>query len=379
MTKAIDSRLPSCASRRRPPAPRRASTPASSRSSASTSTSSTRTKTRSTCLEGRQRRGARQQIAKAEQAARRARRARCRPRSRRSPRPRPAGDGNLLALAIDAAAPRATVGEISDALEKVFGRHRRDPNDLRRVRAAARTPTPRLGQAPAARRRLRRAEGRRPRILVAKMGQDGHDRGAEGHRHRVRRPRLRRRHRPAVPDPEEVARQAVENDVHVVGVSSLAAGHLTLVPGQPAGRAGQPGRGRRRRPVVAPHRRVDPRRPHPDGRSLTASGRVRPAQPERPAPRRCGAGDARVDARPRGGRLRRHHRRDGRGGAERDRRLRDGRHLPAADPGAGRATSCRASSAASSSSPTSSPSTRPTATARGRRGSPRASSPARCG
>jgi methylmalonyl-CoA mutase len=109
------------------------------------------------------------------------------------------GEGNLLELAVDAARARATLGEISGALEKVWGRHKAVIRSIAGVYAAS--------SARGRHRRVRRmadefaaVEGRRPRILVAKMGQDGHDRGRQGHRHRLRRPGLRRGHRPAVPD-----------------------------------------------------------------------------------------------------------------------------------------------------------------------------------
>jgi methylmalonyl-CoA mutase len=140
-------------------------------------------------------------------------------------------DGNLLALAVDAARAKATVGEISDALEKVYGRHqavirtisgvymRESGGNDAKVRAVIEATD-----------RFAEDEGRRPRILVAKMGQDGHDRGQKvivtafadlGFDVDVG---------PLFSTPEEVAQQAVDADVHVVGVNSLAAGHLTLVP-----------------------------------------------------------------------------------------------------------------------------------------------------
>ena len=126
---------------------------------------------------------------------------------------------------------RATVGEVSDALEAAWGRHRADTQKVSGVYARRATTAPQAGT------QLKREidafaddEGRRPRVMVAKLGQDGHDRGAKVVATRVRRPRLRRRHRPAVPDAEECARQAIENDVHAIGVSTLAAGHKTLVP-----------------------------------------------------------------------------------------------------------------------------------------------------
>jgi methylmalonyl-CoA mutase len=141
-------------------------------------------------------------------------------------------DGNLLELAINAARAKATVGEISDALEKVWGRHQAEIRTIAGVyrdEVGVGNITP-LSQANELVEKFAEADGRRPRILVAKMGQDGHDRGQKviatafadigfdvdvGSLFSI---------------PEEVARQAADNDVHVVGVSSLAAGHLTLVP-----------------------------------------------------------------------------------------------------------------------------------------------------
>ncbi|RIJ77518.1 methylmalonyl-CoA mutase [Nakamurella silvestris] len=137
---------------------------------------------------------------------------------------------NLLALAVDAARAKATVGEISDALEQVYGRH---TAVIRTISGVYRNEVGRndaVDTVLAATSRFEEAEGRRPRILVAKMGQDGHDRGQKvivtafadlGFDVDVG---------PLFSTPEEVARQAVDADVHIVGVSSLAAGHLTLVP-----------------------------------------------------------------------------------------------------------------------------------------------------
>jgi len=141
------------------------------------------------------------------------------------------GEGNLMALAIDAARAKATVGEISDALEKSYGRHRAE---VKAVTGVYRTE---IGKNNPAVMRVQRlvdsfaaADGRRPRILVAKMGQDGHDRGqkvvASGYADLGFDVDIG----PLFQTPEEVARQGVENDVHVIGASSLAAGHLTLVP-----------------------------------------------------------------------------------------------------------------------------------------------------
>jgi methylmalonyl-CoA mutase len=137
---------------------------------------------------------------------------------------------NLLKLAVDAARAKATVGEISDALEEVYGRHSgqvRTISGVYRDEAAGSAPveeTRRLAE------QFAEAEGRRPRILVAKMGQDGHDRGQKVIATAFADLGFDVDVGPLFQTPEEVARQAVEADVHVVGVSSLAAGHLTLVP-----------------------------------------------------------------------------------------------------------------------------------------------------
>ena len=147
-----------------------------------------------------------------------------------------AGQGNLLDLAVKAARLKATVGEISDAMEAVFGRHRaeirsvsgvyrseamsrkdgRMSNDLARVQSLVET--------------FEKNDGRRPRILIAKIGQDGHDRGQKVIATAFADLGFDVDIGPLFSTPDEVARQAVENDVHIVGVSSLAAGHLTLVP-----------------------------------------------------------------------------------------------------------------------------------------------------
>jgi methylmalonyl-CoA mutase len=139
-----------------------------------------------------------------------------------------ASDGNLLALAVDAARAHATVGEISDALEKVFGRHQAY---VRTISGVYRQEMG--GGADAVRAacdRFAEAEGRRPRILVAKMGQDGHDRGQKVIASGFADLGFDVDVGPLFQTPAEVARQAVEADVHIVGVSSQAAGHLTLVP-----------------------------------------------------------------------------------------------------------------------------------------------------
>jgi methylmalonyl-CoA mutase len=140
------------------------------------------------------------------------------------------GDGNMLAAAIDAVRARATVGEISDALEKVFGRHTAEVNTISGVFISEVGDG---GQVATARARVEAFEadhGRRPRILVAKVGQDGHDRGQKVIATAFADLGFDVDIGPLFSTPAEVARQAVENDVHMVGVSSLAAGHLTLVP-----------------------------------------------------------------------------------------------------------------------------------------------------
>jgi methylmalonyl-CoA mutase len=140
------------------------------------------------------------------------------------------GEGNLLEFAVDAARKRATLGEISSALEKVWGRYEATTRTIAGVYLAESGNAGEFKKAQQMVAEFEQAEGRRPRILVAKMGQDGHDRGAKvivtafadiGFDVDVG---------PLFQTPYEVARNAVENDVHVVGVSSLAAGHKTLVP-----------------------------------------------------------------------------------------------------------------------------------------------------
>ena len=139
-------------------------------------------------------------------------------------------DGNLLKLAIDAARAHASVGEISDALEKVYDRHRSDVRTISGVYRDEVGENSAVEQARKAAEAFEESEGRRPRILVAKMGQDGHDRGQKVIATAFADLGFDVDVGPLFQTPEEVARQAVEADVHVVGVSSLAAGHLTLVP-----------------------------------------------------------------------------------------------------------------------------------------------------
>jgi methylmalonyl-CoA mutase len=140
------------------------------------------------------------------------------------------GEGNLLALAVDAARAMATVGEISDALEKVYGRHEAPVKAARGVYMRETQGQGQVGEVVERVRAFEEREGRRPRILVAKMGQDGHDRGQKVVASAYADMGFDVDIGPLFQTPEEVARQAVENDVHVVGASSLAAGHLTLVP-----------------------------------------------------------------------------------------------------------------------------------------------------
>jgi methylmalonyl-CoA mutase len=140
------------------------------------------------------------------------------------------GDGNLLALCIDAARARATVGEMSDAMESVFGRHRAEIRSISGVYGAAYEGDDDFEVVRRAVEEFAATEGRRPRILVAKMGQDGHDRGAKVVGTAFADLGFDVDFGPLFETPAEVARAAVENDVHVVGVSSQAAGHKTLVP-----------------------------------------------------------------------------------------------------------------------------------------------------
>ena len=140
------------------------------------------------------------------------------------------GNGNLLDLAIQATRVRATVGEISDALEKVWGRHRANNQVVSGVYSAAFGQTPGLDEVREQIEEFAAAEGRRPRIMIAKLGQDGHDRGAKVVATAFADLGFDVDIGPLFQTPEEAARQAIENDVHAVGVSTLAAGHKTLVP-----------------------------------------------------------------------------------------------------------------------------------------------------
>ncbi|MDV3124757.1 methylmalonyl-CoA mutase [Mycobacterium sp. 21AC1] len=146
----------------------------------------------------------------------------------------PAGEdglgNNLLALAINAARAKATVGEISDALEKVYGRHQAEIRTISGVYRDEVGKGSNIASATELVSKFAEADGRRPRILVAKMGQDGHDRGQKVIATAFADIGFDVDVGSLFSTPEEVARQAADNDVHVVGVSSLAAGHLTLVP-----------------------------------------------------------------------------------------------------------------------------------------------------
>ena len=138
---------------------------------------------------------------------------------------------NLLDLAVKAARAKATVGEISDALEAVYGRHRAEIRAVSGVyRSEASTMMSALGKIQGLVEGFERNDGRRPRILIAKIGQDGHDRGQKVIATAFADLGFDVDIGPLFSTPDEVARQAVDNDVHIVGVSSLAAGHLTLVP-----------------------------------------------------------------------------------------------------------------------------------------------------
>lgn len=139
-------------------------------------------------------------------------------------------DGNLLALAVDAARNRATLGEISDAMEKAFGRYKATIKSISGVYSSELKNNDQFKKALALADRFAAIEGRRPRIMVAKMGQDGHDRGAKVISTSFADLGFDVDIGPLFQTPEEAARQAVENDVHILGVSSLAGGHKTLVP-----------------------------------------------------------------------------------------------------------------------------------------------------
>ena len=140
------------------------------------------------------------------------------------------GNGNLLALAVDAARAKATVGEISAALEKVWGRHRAEIKSITGVFKREVGMSDSVARVQKQVATFEADEGRRPRILVAKIGQDGHDRGQKVIASAFADLGFDVDIGPLFATPAEAARQAIENDVHILGVSSLAAAHLTLVP-----------------------------------------------------------------------------------------------------------------------------------------------------
>lgn len=140
------------------------------------------------------------------------------------------GDGNLLALAVEAARERATLGEISDALEEIFGRYKAQIKSFSGVYSKEIKKDPQFAKARKLADEFAEQEGRRPRIMIAKMGQDGHDRGAKVVATGYADVGFDVDIGPLFQTPKEAAQQAIENDVHILGVSSLAAGHKTLVP-----------------------------------------------------------------------------------------------------------------------------------------------------
>lgn len=140
------------------------------------------------------------------------------------------GEGNLLALSVEAARNRATLGEISSALEKVFGRYRATTSLNTTIYQSQMQDNPLFEQAQKLADSFADYEGRRPRIMVAKVGQDGHDRGAKVIAAAFADIGFDVDISPLFQTPEEIVQQALDNDVHIVGISSLAGGHKTLVP-----------------------------------------------------------------------------------------------------------------------------------------------------
>lgn len=140
------------------------------------------------------------------------------------------GKGNLLELAVEAARNHATLGEISDAMERTFGRHKATVQSVSGIYAQENMNNDQFKEARKLSDHFEDLEGRRPRILIAKMGQDGHDRGAKVIATSFADLGFDVDIGPLFQTPEEVAKQAVENDVHIIGASSLAAGHKTLIP-----------------------------------------------------------------------------------------------------------------------------------------------------
>ena len=140
------------------------------------------------------------------------------------------GEGNLLALAVDAARNRATLGEVSDAMEKAFGRFEATTRSISGVYSSEISMDDNFKKAQQLADKFASLEGRRPRIMIAKLGQDGHDRGAKVIATSFADLGFDVDIGPLFQTPEEAARQATENDVHILGISSLAAGHKTLIP-----------------------------------------------------------------------------------------------------------------------------------------------------
>ena len=140
------------------------------------------------------------------------------------------GEGNLLAIAVECARARASLGEISLALENIYGRHKATIRSISGVYSAESMSDTDFETARRLVEEFAALEGRRPRIMIAKMGQDGHDRGAKVIATSFADIGFDVDIGPLFQTPKEAAKQAVENDVHVLGVSSLAAGHKTLVP-----------------------------------------------------------------------------------------------------------------------------------------------------
>ena len=140
------------------------------------------------------------------------------------------GEGNLLELSIQAVRARATVGEVSDALEAAWGRHRADTQKVSGVYAAAYDSAQGWDALKGEIAAFADEEGRRPRVMIAKLGQDGHDRGAKVVASAFADLGFDVDIGPLFQTAEECARQAIENDVHAIGISTLAAGHKTLVP-----------------------------------------------------------------------------------------------------------------------------------------------------
>ena len=181
------------------------------------------------------------------------------------------GNANLLDLAVKAARKKATVGEISYALEKVFTRHKAEIRAISGVYKKEAAMNPSVDRVRKLVEHFDKNDGRRPRILIAKLGQDGHDRGQKVIASAFADLGFDVDIGPLFATADEAARQAVENDVHVVGVSSLTAGHLTLVP-ELESRAGQ--RGSRR---------------HHDRRRRRHSAKSTTTNSSAPAPKPCSA------------------------------------------------------------------------------------------